>query len=109
MDIFQQEKIVKERLEEAKKMTQKELDEANIKMLKSAFGEKVLCGFCQHNFSAFTRKHLVLGFRNTAEDKKKEAERGIELRQYMHELCGNPCKKGFRYNSEKNIIEKVEK
>ena len=95
MGILTNNKLFKQKFNEAKDMTQEELFECNmgyIKVLQKApFGEKIVCSFCKNNFKAF----------------KLDAELGLEARKYMHNICGNPCKKHFKYDQEKNIIEKV--
>lgn len=100
MGIFQNNKLKKQfddTFKEAENMTEKEVLEANmgyIKVLQQApGGQMFVCHLCKHYFKSVGLKK----------------DMGIEAVKYMHDICGNPCKKKLKFNSETNQIEKVEK
>lgn len=97
MDILHMKQKFNAKLEESKNMTEEELFEHNmgyIKVLQKApFGESLVCHMCKHYFNS------VVG---------KDKESGVMMVEYMHKMCGNPCKKKMFYDSDKKIAKKVE-
>lgn len=86
-------KTFRDKYKEAETKTEKEkLDYivGNMKILQAGGFGVLVCMQCKGDFYT------------------KDKELALELRKYMHtNVCGNPCKKKFKYNKDKNCIEKV--
>ena len=92
--VLQGNKTFQEKFKEAETKTDQEKIEyivGNMKILQAGGFGFLICGQCKKDFYT------------------KDKELALEIRKYMHEkVCGNPCKKKFKYDPDKNIIEKVQ-